>query len=271
MQISRSTIVLESALRLLKPLVRLLLRNGVAYPAFSVALKRVFLEAAHDELEASGAGKTDSAVSLLSGVHRRDIREMTRKNAVDATKLAPELNMASQVVARWLTDPQFSGKEGAALTLSRGDGPGTFDALVAGISRDIRPKAVLDELLRLGIVVENASAIRMVTNGFAPSLGFEEMVQLLQANVHDHLAAACANLHDNKNFLEQAIFVDELSEASAKQLHRVAAQAWQQTFKTVMQEAQARFDHDAANCPLDQRVHRVRFGSYFYADPNENP
>ncbi len=271
MQISRSTIVLESALRLLKPLVRLLLRNGVAYPAFSVALKRVFLEAAQDELETTGAVKTGSAVSLLSGVHRRDIRIMTRNNSKDATELAPALNMASQIVARWLTDRQFIGEDGAALALSRGEGPGTFDALVAGISSDIRPKAVLDELTRLGIVTEADGKICMVTNGFAPSLGFEEMVQLLQANVHDHLAAACANLHDNKNFLEQAIFVDELSEASARQLHVVAAQAWRQTFKTVMQEAQARFDHDAANCPVDQRVHRVRFGSYFYAAPNENP
>lgn len=271
MQISRSTIVLESALRLLKPLVRLLLRNGVAYPAFAVALKRVFLEAAQAELKSTGAANTDSAVSLLSGVHRRDIRLMTRVNPKAATELAPALNMASQIIARWLTDMQFVGVDGAPLTLSRGEGPASFDALVAGISSDIRPKAVLDELSRLGIVEESDGKIRMIANGFAPSLGFDEMVQLLQANVHDHLAAACANLHDNKNFLEQAIFVDELSEASAKQLHVVAAQAWRQTFKTVMQEAQARFDHDAANCPADQRVHRVRFGSYFYADPNENP
>jgi hypothetical protein len=32
-----------------------------------------------------------------------------------------------------------------------------------------------------------------------------------------------------------------------------------------MREAQARFDHDRAHAGADQRVHRARFGSYFYA------
>ena len=76
--ISRSAIVLESVLQLLRPAVRLMLRHGVTAPAFATALKRVFLHAAQDELRAHGKALTDSAVSLLSGVHRRDVRNLTR-------------------------------------------------------------------------------------------------------------------------------------------------------------------------------------------------
>jgi hypothetical protein len=76
--ISRSAIVLESVLQLLRPAVRLMLRHGVTAPAFATALKRVFLQAAQDELRAHGKALTDSAVSLLSGVHRRDVRNLTR-------------------------------------------------------------------------------------------------------------------------------------------------------------------------------------------------
>ena len=102
---SRSAIVLASALHVLRPLARLLLRNGVAYPAFAAAMKKVFLDAAHDELQRTGKKTTDSAVSLMSGVHRRDVRNLGRLAEPAAEEEAGEtpLNMASQVAARWLS------------------------------------------------------------------------------------------------------------------------------------------------------------------------
>jgi hypothetical protein len=39
-----------------------------------------------------------------------------------------------------------------------------------------------------------------------------------------------------------------------------------------MKEAQARFDHDQANADPQERRHRVRFGSYFFAaDDHDQP
>ncbi len=39
-----------------------------------------------------------------------------------------------------------------------------------------------------------------------------------------------------------------------------------------MREAQARYEHDQANAPPAQRVHRARFGAYFYAaDDHDRP
>jgi Family of unknown function (DUF6502) len=127
---TRSAIILEAVLGLLKPLARLLLRHGVAYPAFSTALKHVFIEAAQDELKHEGRALTDSAVSLLSGVHRRDVRNLTRLyTPPDPAGTAP-MNMATQVVARWLSQPQYQGADGQALPLTRSTPAGGFDALM---------------------------------------------------------------------------------------------------------------------------------------------
>lgn len=271
---NRSTIVLASALRVMKPLVRLLLRHGVAYPAFASALKQVFLEAARDELRAQGARDTDSALSLMSGVHRRDVRTLSRGAGADATTPADDtpLNLASQVVARWLSQPEGVDAQGQPLPLERSAGALPFDDLVAQVSSDVRPRAVLDELLRLGMAEEVGNQVRLLAHGFVPRQGFAEMAQLLQHNLHDHVAAATLNLDGEHNYLEQAVHVDELSAESVAQLHRCAAQAWRQAFRTVMAEAQARFDHDQAHSPPDERLYRARFGSYFYAaDRDENP
>jgi len=137
----------------------------------------------------------------------------------------------------------------------------------------VRPRAVLDELVRLGMAEEGEDGqIRLLVAGFVPRQGFAEMAQLMQDNLHDHLAAASLNLEGEHNYLEQAVFVDQLSEESARRLHVVAAKAWRQAFKTVMTEAQARYDHDQKNTPPSERNRRARFGSYFYAaDQDERP
>ena len=260
---SASAIVLERVLRVLRPLVRLLLRHGVTYPAFAAALKRVFLDAARTELRARGMAQTDSALTLLSGVHRRDVRALGRADASSrATAPQPSLGLAAEVVARWIGDPAFGGR-----VLPR-TGENGFDALVEGVTRDVRPRAMLDELQRLGVVQVDEAGVRLGQSGFAPRRGFEEMSWLFAQNLHDHAAAAVANLEGEANFLEQAVFVDRISTDSAAQIQAAALQAWKQAFQTVLAHAQQRFDHDATHTAPEARGQRARFGVYFFSEPD---
>lgn len=271
---SQPTLTLDRVLRVLQPLVRLLLRNGVTYTVFVAALKRVFLDAAQQELASRGMAATDSAVSLLSGVHRRDVRTLSRAapqtgapGVAAASSAAPAaLGLVAQVVGRWMNGADFVDGRGVSRTLPRSGGPGCFDALVAGLSSDVRPKAVLDELLRLGVVHESDAGITLERTGFAPREGFEELSWIFAQNLQDHAAAAVANLQGEGDFLEQAVFVDQLTADSARHLHQASLQAWKAAFKTVMAEAQTRFDGDAARAAPEERRHRARFGVYFYSE-----
>ena len=264
---SQPTIVLDRVLRVLQPLVRLLVRNGVTYTVLAAALKRVFLQVAQAELAGRNMPQTDSAVSLLSGVHRRDVRELTRGPVSEPGEPGP-LGLAAQVVARWMHDPAFAQADGSTRVLPKGGEGSSFDNLVAGVSRDVRPRAVLDELLRLGVVQDTEDGLVLEGSGFAPRQGFEEVSWLTAANLHDHAAAAVANLQGEANFLEQAVFVDQISAASALQLQQAAKAAWKQAFHMVMQQAQTRFDGDAP-LPAAERGHRARFGVYFYSEREE--
>jgi Family of unknown function (DUF6502) len=285
---SQPTLVLDRVLRVLRPLVRLLLRNGVTYTVLAAALKRVFVQVAQTELAARGMPSTDSAVTLLCGVHRRDVRELTRGLGAADTSADPSaandpaptlpLGLAAQVVARWMNAEGFKDAQGNPLALAKnsvgaqvaGGAPG-FDALVAGVSSDVRPRAVLAELLRLGVVQEQGGLLVLEGSGFAPRQGFAELAELFAANVHDHAAAAAANLAGEGRFLEQAVFVDQITEASAQLVQQAAQRAWKQAFQTVMSEAQTRFDADAASASPATRNHRARFGVYFYSTPEDSP
>ena len=247
----------------MRPLVRLLVRHGVTYPAFTAALKRVFLEAATDELSTRGMAQTDSAVSLLSGVHRRDVRNLTRapRPSAGATRSndAP-LSLVGEVVARWLGDAAYRDRRRRPRTLQRAE----FDAMVAGVTSDVRGRAMLDELVRLGAVTENDDGIALSSGGFAPRQGFAEMSELFAANLADHARAASANLQGEANFLEQAMYLDRITPASVERLQRAAKQAWTRALPAVLAEAQACSDADSADTKAPGTGQRVRFGVYFY-------
>jgi hypothetical protein len=268
---AKAGIVLDRVLRAMRPLVRLLIRNGVPYQAFATSLKHVFVEAARAELSARSMSQTDSAVTLLSGVHRRDVRNLARPGSSRRVATAEPHSIPSEVIARWLTDPAYLDASGSPRPLARGsqEEPGSFDALVAGVSRDVRPRAVLDELVRLGALREDGERLCLVGTGFVPRQDFEELSRLFAENLSDHAAAAASNLQGEGNFLEQSVFVDEITEDSAARLHKVSVQAWRQALKTVMAEAQARFDEDSAGAPEESRRHRARFGVYFYTGREE--
>ncbi len=259
----RHSIVEASVLRVMRPLARLLVRHGVTYPAFSAALKRVFLDAATDELKARGMAQTDSALSLLSGVHRRDVRNLTRAaqpGARSTRKAGAPLSLVGEVVARWLGDAAYQDRR-RPRTLQRAE----FDAMVAGVSSDIRGRAMLDELLRLGAVTEGDDGIALSSSGFAPRQGFAEMSELFAANLADHAHAAAANLQGEGNFLEQAMYLDRITPASVERLQRVAKQAWTRALPAVLAEAQACSDADGADDKSPGTGQRVRFGVYFYS------
>ena len=265
---AKAAIVLDQVLRVMRPLVRLLIRSGVPYQAFATALKHVFVEAARAELANRSMAQTDSAVTLLSGVHRRDVRNLSRPASSRKSQEEPPRSLPAEVVARWMSDPAFldAGHAPRLLARSSEGAAGSFDALVQSVSRDVRPRAMLDELLRLGAAREEEGGIRLLAAGFAPRQDLEEMSRLFADNLGDHAAAAAANLQGERNFLEQSVFVDEITEESAARLQQVSVQAWKQAFRTVMEEAQARFDDDAVSADAGQRRHRARFGVYFYTD-----
>ena len=210
--------------------------------------------------------RTDSAVSLLCGVHRRVVRNLTRLAATPAQQPQQGFTgVAAEVVARWLSDAAWLDRDEQPRPLSRNGESDSFAALVRSVSSDVRARAVLDELLRLGIASESGEQVSLLAAGFAPRQGFEEMTAQLQGNLHDHLAAACRNLEGQANFLEQSVYVDQITPQSVALLQKASVQGWRQAFRTVMREAQGRFDHDAVQASAPQRNQRVRFGVYFYS------
>ena len=198
--------VLQQSLRLLEPVVRLLLRNGIDHPRFAAALKRVFVDVALDELarptppsSAAPAPATHTAVSLRTGLQRRDVKALRDGASVrfPAKALSPTLPM--QVVARWTTDPAYLDHDGNPRPLPLRDADKSavsFEILTDGLSKDIHAPALRDELVRLGLARDDDGLISLLAAGFAPARDSVQLLGAMARNGHDHLAAAVANVLD---------------------------------------------------------------------------
>ena len=255
-------LALREAVGLMAPIAQWLLRSGVSYPAFTEVLKSVFVEAARGELGRDNAKATQSALSMLSGVHRKDVRTIIETPGPSRTTPVPTL--PSQVFTRWLTDRRYRDANGQPRALLRSGGRRSFDSLCREISNDVHPRTVLEELLRLGRVGIDGAHVVVLADAFVPSSRIDEMTSLFTANASDHLAAAVGNITRNDpKFLEQSIYADRLTPASADLLHASARLAWARAFDKMVTLAQSRVDHDAGS---DGNM-RVRFGVYFFSEP----
>ena len=256
-------IALREARVVMAPLVRWLLRHGVHYGAFADALKSIFVAVARQELADGQSKVTDSSISVLSGVHRKDVRALgARKSAPAAPRSVP---LVSQVFTRWLTDARYCSAPGQPAALVR-VGPGaSFETLAREVSTDVHPRTVLDELIRLGLVELDDDRVVPRAQAFVPAKGLEDLAALFSANAADHIAAAVHNLTETgPKLLEHSVFADGLTPESAQYLADEARALWAKAFDAMVAQAQARVDADSAA----DGTTRIRFGVYFYADPS---
>ena len=178
--------------RLLRPLVRLCIRSGMTFPALAQLLRELFVNVAEHDFALDGKDQTDSRVSLLTGIHRKEVARL-RGAGAPVHETPATLSRTSAIIARWLAAPEFTDAKGEPLPLPRtaeGGAP-SFEALVESVTKDVRPRAVLDEWLDRKLVTINGDdEIVLIDTGFVPRGDDDRKWHYLGRNLHDHVAAA---------------------------------------------------------------------------------
>jgi uncharacterized protein DUF6502 len=263
-----STALISALRQVLHPLIRLMLSRGMTYPALLEMLKGIFVDVALLELQAKSTKRTDSSVSLMTGVHRKDVR---RLRGQDVSEPATPTSLGAQVVALWSGLPEFTDESGRPKPLARfasQAGAQSFDALAVRINTDIRPRSILDELLRLGIVeIDSEDRVVLLSNAFVPQQGSEEKLGYFGHNVHDHAAAAVDNvLGGSAPWLERSVYYSGLAPEAVSELHTLASETGMQAIQAVNRKAIAFEEQQGTQSGPQQRF---TFGVYFYAEPAE--
>ena len=179
---------------LLKPLARLALSRGLPYTAMDELLRAALVNEAILLNANTPAHGMVSRVSTATGLNRREVGRLLAAAAGDGGAAAQRW-LSGELFARWMTDPDYL-QAGKPLRLARQGAAPSFESLAQSITRDVHPRALLEELCRLGLAQWNAQddTVGLQRDAFVPRADFTRMVALLADNVGDHLHAAVDNV-----------------------------------------------------------------------------
>jgi hypothetical protein len=226
--------VLANALALCVPLASWLIRHGIGHAQFAARLKNVFFVAAEKELKKQGLKETDSSISLISGLHRKDVKNIknnTQKSIFIGGASKPSL--PNQIFTRWLSGPEKPE------SLPINGASSSFEQLASSVSKDVHHRAMLQELVRLGLVKIDGESVSLLQHAFVPHRDQIEAWQMMVQSVADHLTAGIHNLtsEEKTRHLEQSVFIDGLSPQSAQELGQLANDIWRDALQRMVQAA----------------------------------
>lgn len=262
---SEANALLRAVQWLLRPLIRLLIAKGIGFPQIRDLLKSIYVEVAAEDFALDEKRPSDSRVFVLTGVHRKDIKRLRAQSPGSPLDTLHIPTLGGALVSRWLGLPRYLDENGRPRCLPRtsADGSPNLDELIEGVSKDVRPRAILDEWLRLGIVHENSDGqICLDQSAFVPQQGFEEKTFFLGRHLHDHIATCAQNmLNEDLPQLERSVYFSSLTAESIKKLRQTAETEGIKLLQTLNKQALALQQEDESD---ERAVNRMRFGVYWF-------
>lgn len=255
--------------KLLRPLVRILLQNGIPYGAFLDILKPIYIDVAGQEIVASGKKNTNSLISTITGISRKEVQRVKDEGEKDDLWAFERYNRAARVVTGWVRDQRFLDRDEQPAVLSYNSQSPSFVELVAAFSGDIPPKTIMEELLEANVIKKlDNGQIQLTQRVYIPSAMEAEKLSILGTDVAGLIATIDHNIYntDNPAFFQRKVYYDNLVENYLPRLKQL-----------IEQDAQAlleKIDHDMAGHDRDanpqvegQGRAAAGIGIYYFEDP----
>ena len=191
--------------KLLRPLVRILLRNGVTYAEFSEVAKTVFVTIAAQEFRVPGKKMSKARIAIITGLTRKEVQRLSSTDQEGRYTIKTNLSRIGRVLSGWHTDPDFTGPYGMPLEIRYDSSilnDATFVRLVQQYSGDMTPRAMLDELLRVGAVVEtDHNWFKALRREYVPQTLEPDFLERVGRGIHDFIHTVEENLQKSGNEL----------------------------------------------------------------------
>lgn len=261
---------LESALyRIFTAVARVALKRGLPYEAVAEVAKRAFIDVAYREFTIPGRKQSASRVSVLTGIHRKEIARSLAAPDPEDRETSSRVTCAAAVVAGWRRDRAFADRRGSPAVLPFDGAAVSFTELVRLYGRGDTPaRAVLDELVRVGTVNRRADGgIKLVVPAYLPEKTSPEALTILGTDVSDLVAVIDHNLGSapGEGFFQRKVSYDNLpAEAVAEIRARVDEEG--QALLERLDDAMSVLDRDSNPEVTGSGRKRAMLGIYYFEE-----
>ena len=262
---NRKQILTKALLLLLKPVVRIALRQSIKVRTMTECLKSVFVQIAVEELERAGEVVTISKVSVMTGIQRPEANRLMQSSS----EIRSDHDIITRVIGLWQTAKRYHDKK--TKSPKSLDLQTSFVKLVQEVSSDLNPYTVAFELERLGIAKQADSQIELLKTGFDSSASLEKSYHLLAEDA-DYLFSAVSENLSEKDKLKNLHIKTCFDNISAS--HEAEIRAWflkkGAALHSEAREYLGKFDRDITPAKQaegeDSEKIRVVFGNFSYTE-----
>jgi hypothetical protein len=269
MKNSKHQMLAAAVARILRPLVRILLRNGVSYGTFADIAKSQFVEVARKEFGIQGRKQSVSRVAVITGLTRKEVQRRARLRQPEDPESADRYNRAARVIGGWRRDGQFLDRRGkpAILAIS-GDG-GTFQELVRRYSGDVPHRAVLDELLAEGSAQRlEGDRVKLIDRAYLPRTDEAMKLHILGTDTAFLVDTIEHNLKGEPQVprFQRKVLYDNLPDEALPEFQRLSSRAAQSLLEK-LDRWLSQHDRDTGSDVAGSGRNLAGLGIYYFEKP----
>jgi len=259
---------------LMRPLVRILVRNGVSFGEFAELLKMVFVESAQDVLQLADSKQSVSRIAITTGLTRLEVSRLLTQTDEDAEALAGRLSRVGRLLTGWHQDSDFTGPYGIPYEVQFDAPPGrrSFTELARRYTSDVPPDEMLDELKRIGAVLDLGNGYyRVLIRLYIPSAADPAKFHAMSVAFTDLAKTLDQNLRpdeDHKLFERRVWAPNGISQSAAMDFDRFIKDRGQQFLETIDDWLSSK-EAEAIKHNIQPRV-KVGLGVYMFVRPAED-
>lgn len=264
--------ILDSALkRLLRPLVRILIRRSISCAAFEALIRDVYVDVAMNDFSIDGKKPTLSRASVLTGLSRKEVQRLWTLAPQEREDYGDRYNRAARVMTAWIREGEFLDPAGQPRALPL-DGSISFVTLSKRFSGDMPPKAVLDELLRVGAVSQRADGLlEPVARAYVPQQGVVDKLRILGSDVADMIETIEHNVERGATdpYFQRKVMYDSIPIGALAAFRLMSAAASQRLLEELDRHLS---EVDQRARPDDTEADHARVGvGIYYFEEMSNP
>lgn len=230
--------VLRSAIRrLLTPLIKIVLRNGMPYRVVAEELKKVYVQVAEEEFLLDERKQSNARVAIITGISRKEVSRIRSGLYEEDSDARGSFNRAARVITAWIRDPGFQDESGNPLSLPIEGRARSFTSLVRQSSGDMLVRAMLDELVRVGAVEVENKHVRLINRSYIPASCDVEKLRILGTDVASLVETVNHNLHHNGSepHLQRKVYYDNLPKEALSEIRQLSKRHGQEFIELVDQ------------------------------------
>jgi hypothetical protein len=260
-----------AVIKLLRPLIRIFLRNGLPFGAFADLARWVYVDVARREFGITGRKPSDSRVAIITGLSRKEVRRLRLLEPPTDAAAVKRYNRAARVIAGWRRDLDFAHADGTARELPLEGAEASFSQLVRRYSGDVPPRAILDELVQIEAVrIGPHDRIQLLAEAYLPKGDTEKMYSILGTDVAMLIAAIDHNTDEQsaRPWLQRKVAYDNIPAEALEVIRAYSARAGQHLLEQ-LDRMLAQYDRDAN--PKSAGTGRIQAGVGIYYFEGKTP